>query len=197
MVSYILTKGLIIVKYKYEHEIDIPLSEKTFILPQPRLKLFENLISNYGVFCPELKLIYAYLNYNSKTPVDYLVIFEGMSKGEKIILWDAPYLYSNKTIPAYRYICRNDLYSDFFIFIRESLCRTSYSKFKEFIPSSLCELSFNPNDELYWKRPENADTLLKAMLELSLIYTPSPGQYGVRVIPHKKDLKDPSNVGNK
>ena len=34
-------------KYEYDHEIDIPFEEKTFILPQPRIKLFQNLIIKY------------------------------------------------------------------------------------------------------------------------------------------------------
>ena len=50
-------------KFEFEHEIQVPFEEKTFILPQPRIKLFQNLIENYKVFCPELKLIYAFLNY--------------------------------------------------------------------------------------------------------------------------------------
>ena len=124
-------------KFEFEHEIQVPFEEKTFILPQPRIKLFQNLIENYKVFCPELKLIYAFLNFNSKNPIDYLLIFTGTSKGEKLILWDAPYLYSNKTIPAYRYICKHNLYEQFFKFIEESLCRMSFIRFKEFIPSTL------------------------------------------------------------
>ena len=52
-------------KFEFEHEIQVPFEEKTFILPQPRIKLFQNLIENYKVFCPELKLIYAFLNFNS------------------------------------------------------------------------------------------------------------------------------------
>ena len=41
-------------KFEFEHEIQVPFEEKTFILPQPRIKLFQNLIENYKVFCPEL-----------------------------------------------------------------------------------------------------------------------------------------------
>ena len=176
-------------KYIYENEIQIPFEEKTFILPQPRIKLFQNLLDNYKVFCAELKLIYAYLNFNSKNPIDYLVIFTGESNGEKVILWDAPYLYSNKTIPAYRYICKNNLYEQFFKFVQESLCRMSFGKFKEYIPSSLCGLSWDKDNPKYWKNPENADILLEAMADLALQYTPQPGQAGVKIIPHKKDLK--------
>lgn len=177
-------------KYKFDNEIEVPFEEKTFILPEPRKKLFQNLVENYKVFCPQMKLIYGFLNYNSKFPIDYLLIFEAYSHGTKVILWDAPYLYSNKTIPAYRYICKNNLYEQFFQFAEESICRISYEKFTELIPSNLCGLSFNKKDPLYWKNAENADTLVNSMLELSLVYTPQPGQSGVKVIPHKKDLAD-------
>lgn len=173
-------------KYTYDHELQIPFEEKTFILPQPRIKLFENLIENYKVFCPELKLIYAFLNFNSKTPIDYLVIFTGTSNNKKIVLWDAPYLYSNKTIPAYRYICKNNLFEEFFKYVSESLCRMSYDKFLEFIPCNLCGLSLDPKDPKYWKKQENADILLTAMSDLSLQYTPQPGQTGVVSRAHTK-----------
>lgn len=176
-------------KYVYDHELDIPFEEKTFILPEPRIKLFKNLIDNYKVFCPELKMIYAFLNFNSKTPIDYLLMFTAKSNGQKVLLWDAPYLYSNKTIPAYRYICKHNLFEQFFKYSEESLCRMSYSKFEEFIPCNLCNLSLNPNDEKYWKNSDNADDLLSAMADLSLQYTPKPGQVGVTITKHtKKDM---------
>ncbi len=175
-------------KYKYEHEIDIPFDEKVFILPNDRQVLFNNLIENYKVFCPELKLIYAFLNFDSSQPVDYLLVFSATSHGDKVCLWDVPFLYSNKTIPAYRYICRNELYQDFFTFCRESLCRMSWEKFKEFIPSRLCGLSMDKDNILYWKKPENARTLVQGMMDLSLQYTPKPGQFGVKIIPSKADM---------
>lgn len=174
-------------KYVYDHELQIPFEEKTFILPQPRIKLFENLIANYKVFCPELRMLYAFLNFNSKTPIDYLLIFSGTSKGRKIILWDAPYLYSNKTIPAYRYVCKHNLFTQFFKYVEESLCRMPYDKFEEFIPCNLCNLSLDPNDPKYWKNPDNADDLLASMADLALQYTPQPGQAGVTITHHTKE----------
>ena len=142
----------------------MPFEEKTFILPEDRQALFTNLIENYKVFCPEMKLVYAFLNYNSEQPVDYLLIFSAFSHGVKVCLWDVPFLYSNKTIPAYRYICRNNLYTQFFTFCRESLCRMS------------------------WDNPENSKALVQGMMDLSLQYTPKPGQCGVKVIPSKADM---------
>lgn len=180
-------------KYTYEHEIEIPIEEKTFILPQPRIKLFENLLENYKVFCPKLKLIYAYLNFNSKNPVDYLIIFTCDIGNKKILLWDAPYLYSNRTIPAYRYICKNDLYDTFFKFCEESICRMDYNKFLEFIPCNLCNLSLDKNSPKYWKKEENADELVSAMAELSLQYTPPPGHHGVTVTSYTKDDMESRN----
>lgn len=174
-------------KYTYDHEIDIPFEEKKFILPKPRIKLFNNLIENYKIFCPELNLIYGFLNFNSQTPIDYLLIFTAQSSGHKVLLWDAPYLYTNKTIPAYRYICKNNLFETFFKFTEESMCRMSYDKFKEFIECNLCGLSNNPDSPLYWKKQENGDQLLSSMAELALQYTPQPGQTGVTSRRHTKE----------
>lgn len=179
-------------KYEYINEIEVPFEEKTFILPQDRIALFKNLVANYKVFLPGLKCIYAFLNFNSQNAIDYLIIFEGYTKdsGQKIILWDCPYLYSNKTVPAYRYIVRNNLHSQFFKFASESLCRMEYGKFLELIPSDMCNLSLDPNSSLYWKNPDNADQLVKAMMGISMEYTPKPGAPGVRIRFHKKDLKE-------
>ena len=155
--------------------------------------------TDYKVFLPGLTCIYAFLNFNSENPIDYLVIFEGYTKdtGQKIILWDCPYLYSNKTIPAYRYIVRDTLLSKFFQFISESLCRMEYGKFLELIQSDMCNLSIRPDSPLYWKNPDNSDQLVKAMMGISMEYTPKPGAPGVRIRFHKKDLKSeaPSNAG--
>lgn len=175
-------------KYTYEHEIDVPFDEKKFILPQSRIKLFNNMIDNFKVYYPGLKLLYAYLNFNSETPVDYLLIFSYDVDGEsKAIYWQIPYLYSNKTLPAYRYICKNGLYETFFTFCMESMCKMPYEKFKEFIPSNLCNLSFDKTDSKFWKNPDNADILTKAMANLSLQYTPMPGHKGVKISAYSKD----------
>lgn len=177
-------------KYEYVNEIEVPFEEKTFILPNDRIKLFQNLLDNYKVFLPGLELLYAYLNFNSENPIDYLVIFRGKSKngGVPLILWDCPYLYSNKTTPAYRYIVKTGQQAKFFKFISESLYRMEESKFRELIPSNLCGLSLNPKSKDYWKRAENADILVKAMINISMEYTPKPGAPGVRIRMHKKDL---------
>lgn len=174
-------------KYKYDHEIDIPFEEKTFILPEARIKLFQNLIDNYKVFCPSFQLLYAYLNFNSKNPIDYLLIFKYTDNRRRILLWDTPYLYSNKTIPAYRYICKNNLYDQFFKYCEESICRMPYDKFLEFIPCNLCGLSLNKNSDKYWMKEENADDLLHSMSELSLQYTPQPGHKGVTATSYTKE----------
>lgn len=174
-------------KYVYDHEIQIPFEEKTFILPDLRIKLFQNLIENYKVFCPQLKLVYAYLNFNSKNPIDYLLMFTYTDSKRKILLWDAPYLYSNKTIPAYRYICKNNLYEQFFKYCEESMCRMNYEKFLEFIPCNLCGLSLDKTNDKYWKSESNADHLLESMAELSLQYTPRPGHKGVTATSYTKE----------
>ncbi len=177
-------------KYEYINEIQVPFDEKTFILPNDRIALFKNLLDNYKVFIPQLELMYAFLNFNSENPIDYLVIFKAteVRTGETIVVWDCPYLYSNKTIPAYRYIVRNGLHEKFFKYITESASRMPYAKFREFIPSNLCNLSFDPKSPLYWKKNENADTLVKAMMGISMEYVPKPGAPGVRMFAHKKDL---------
>lgn len=181
-------------KYTFEHEIEVPFEEKVFILPEPRIKLFHNLIENYKVYCPQLKMIYACMNYNPDLKVDYLLIFTATVNGVPVVFWDCPFLYSNRAIPAYRYICRNGLHEQYFTFCMESICRTIKKKFDEFIESGLCGLSLDKNSPLYWKKPENSNKLIEAVTELSMEYVPDPSIKGVRVAFHKKDVGKLNNL---
>ena len=64
----------------------------------------------------------------------------------------------------------------------------SWDKFKDFIPSRFCNLSWDKDNIHYWKNPENSKALVQGMMDLSLQYTPKPGQCGVKVIPSKADM---------
>ena len=176
--------------YEYINEIKVPQEYKEFILPKDRIALFKNFLANMKVFLPSLDRVYAYLNFDSSLPIDYLIIYRGVSKsGVGIILWDCPYLYSNKTIPAYRYIAANNMYQQFFQYMADSMPRMEYSKFLELITSNLCGLDFDPNSDKYWKSPDNALTLAKTLTDISLEYRPKIGAPNVRVRFNREDRR--------
>ena len=177
--------------YEYVNEIHVPQEYKQFILPQDRIALFRNFLENFAVFLPSLKKVYAFLNFDSTLPIDYLIIYEGVNKnnGTGIILWDCPYLYSNKTMPAYRYIAANNMYQQFFQFMSDSMPRMEYAKFIELIPSNLCGLSFDKSSDKYWKDPNNAMTLAKTLSDLSMEYRPPIGSPSVKIRFNREDRR--------
>ena len=153
-------------------EIDVPMEERLLIYPEQRQKLFLNMVENYKIFCPNIKLLYAALNYDSELKIEYLVIFEGVRKGKNFILWDSPFIYTNRAIPAYRYAVRNNLFKEFFDMCVSRFCQMEKSRFYDFINSNLCGLSTEKDDPLYWKKPENAHALMKGMSSMGLMYIP-------------------------
>ncbi len=159
--------------YSDRNEFEAPIEERVLIYPKQRKQLFLNLVANYKIFCPNLKMIYAALNFDSELKIDYLVIFEIIKKGKSIILWDSPFIYTNRAIPAYRYAVKNNLFKEYFDTCMMHFCQMDRDKFIEFLNSSLCgNLKTNENDPLYWKSPNNAHTLMKGMSELGLLYIP-------------------------
>ena len=152
-----------------------PMDERLIIYPKPRQDLFKNLLENYPIFYPELKLIYAALNYDSELKIDYIVIFHSKAPGkENMLIWDAPFQYSNRSIPSYRYAVKQNLYNDFFKECVSHFCVIRKDSFNEFLTSDLCKnLSLDKNDPKYWKLPENTHDLISGMSDMGLRYKPS------------------------
>jgi len=145
------------------------------ILPKARQELFINMVENYKIFCPKIKLIYGGLNYNSEYKADYIVIFEANPENQKrLIVWDCPYIYTNRSLPGYRYAIKNNQYVDFFRECAMHFCQLEEDKFYEYLTSENCDnLSLDRRDERYWKNPDNIEDLIKGITTLSLRYAPS------------------------
>lgn len=152
-------------------KVNVPMEELRFITKDARIKFFKNLLANFEVFCPAFKRIYAYLNFNSETPVDYLVIFTAEIHGVETALWLMPYLYTSRTLPGYRYVVQHNLYEDFFKDCYMHMIKIPKNKFDEFIVDG-CNLSLKKEDPNYWKNPEHGNLLLKNMASMSLLYNP-------------------------
>lgn len=158
----------------HEKYFQPPMDERTFIYPEARAKLFYNLVENYKVYFPNLKIIYAALNFDSKLKVDYLLIFYANIDDQSMVLWDAPFMYTNRSIPSYRYAVKNNLHEEFFRECSFHFCKVKQDKFLEYITSDYCEnLSTKVGDPKYWKLPENSHSLISGMADLSLQYRPT------------------------
>ena len=157
----------------HEKYFDVPMEERLYVLPDARQKLFINMIENFKVFCPDIQLIYGAMNFNEDLKVDYLVIFKVMVENREIILWDNPVLYTNRTIPSYRYAIRNNEHQAFFMECRAHFSQISIGKFYEYLQTDHCHnLSLDPKSPNYWKNPNNSEKLISGMSELAIQYTP-------------------------
>lgn len=158
-------------------ELEVPQEELFFITPDERKKFFLNLVENFKLYCPKLKMIYGALNYDSSLMVEYLTIFETTTEigsvSRDMIVWDSPYLYTNRALPAYKYAVRTGQHEKYFNMCAAHMAVIPRAKFSEFIVSDLCgNLSFDKNSDRHWKKPENAKRLIKGMSELSIQYVP-------------------------
>jgi hypothetical protein len=149
--------------------LSVPVEEKAFIDPRVRPKFFMDLIQNYKDRYPNFKLIYAYLNTDAKIPIDYVIIFstKNVDNTMDLVIYDAPLLYNDRSLPGYRYCKRLKIEDDFFKEATNNMVSLSLVRFNEYI-NMMLNLSIESNNELYWKRPEYAKTFCKGLLDLSL-----------------------------
>lgn len=161
----------------YDRELlEIPLGELAFIFPDARQRLFMDMLSEYEKRVPAFKLKYAALNYKSALKIEYLIIFETEINGESIIIYDAPYLYTTRSIPGYRYCKREDKLEDWFHEAVHFMCRLTKSRFIEFLESNELDFRKNLNEPTkYWKDPANLEKMLEQCAEMHLQYKSTSG----------------------
>lgn len=156
----------------HEH-FEVPEEERVFIKPSARQSLFINLVENYKVFCQNANMIYAALNFDSELKIEYLVIFDTYVGDKHIVLWDAPYIYTNRAIPAYRYAVKTNQHAQYFKECIKNFKQIERDKFIEFLGSEYCGgLTLDHNSERYWRNPDNAHSLMEGISDLALLYIP-------------------------
>lgn len=148
-------------------KLKIPKEELRFIMPDARKKLFLDMLNEYKKRAPELKLQYVYYNTDSSFSIDYLIIFRAKTANGNVIVFDIPYLYTDRTIPGYRYCKKNDILDDFFYEAQNLMTSLSEVRFYEYL-NMMVGLSTDKNSDLYWKDPKNAIQLAKGLSDLSL-----------------------------
>lgn len=151
----------------------VPEEERLFVTPSARQSLFINLVENYKVFCPNAEMIYAALNYDSDLKIDYLVVFSTRVNDKSVVLWDTPYLYTNRAIPAYRYAVKTNQHAAFFKECMKNFKQIERERFIEFLGSDYCHgLTLDHDSPNYWRNPENAPALMEGIVDLALVYIP-------------------------
>lgn len=165
----------------------IPQEQLNYIDKNDRPKYFLNIVNEYKKRYPEMKLIYCFLNIDPKCPVDFVLLFStrAYSQDKKhcisTIVYDIPLIYTDRSIPGYRYCLAMDYNhniptedkhsksSQYFEAGVHRLVRVEKNKFDEFINKYL-KLSLQKDNEKYWKKAEYAPQLAKGLVDLALRY---------------------------
>lgn len=150
-------------------DMDIPFDVLTFITPNDRKILFKNLLENYKVFCPALKLRYAYLNFNSKLQCDYILVFSDKNR-PGMMVWDYVYQYTTRTLPGYKYSLEQGKQAEFFKMLANRLYIAPVARFKKMLPLPPYNLSWDSNADNAWNKIENINSLNKLMVDISTVY---------------------------
>ena len=157
------------------------LMARTFAILEDRDRYFLDLIGQIRKRFPGLKIIYAnnitgqQLDPGRPNP-DFVIIMRGelVSKNpklpkKKIIIMDAPTIFSDRSLAGWTLAVENNNIKGYFDYMLDKALRIDESKFYEFIVN-MAMLSLDPKNELYWKKVENTDKLIHDLEELYARY---------------------------
>lgn len=148
--------------------LKIPYEERRWIEPRVRMKLFKEIYEGYPKLY-DVKLFYAALNTNSDLLLDYCIIFKARNDDDtcNIVLFDCPPIHSSRATPGYRYMRRTNREEEFFDNGISNMGLMTEGRFFNYI-TSILQLSLKKEDDLYWKSPKNAVTLIEGLHDNSL-----------------------------
>lgn len=153
--------------------LDIPQEVLNFIKPDTRMEVFNYILKDYAKRYPQLKLQFAYINTDSESPIDFVVLFRTKSVDGKrnLIVFDIPVIYSDRSLPGFRY-CKSqgkDMTNKYYDYAIDNMTRLDETKFHEFI-THVAKLSLNKRSKNYWKKEQHAKDLASKLFDLSLLY---------------------------
>lgn len=162
------------------------LTRRAMAILEDRDTYFNDIITKIREKMPALKIIYANnmtgakLNPDHPSP-DFLLIMSGVmtssdpkNPDRHVIIIDAPPVFTERSIAGWTMAVEAGNMQGYFDYMLEKALRIDRRKFHEYI-TVMCNLSLDPESELYWKRPENTDKLVKELMELYLRYN-TPGE---------------------
>ena len=157
--------------------LDIPKEVLSFITPEDRKAVFMYLIKDYQRRFSNLKLQFAYINTDSSSPIDFLLLFSTKSvDGMDMIVFDVPVIYSDRSLPGFRY-CKSlgkEMTKKYYNYALDNMTRMEKTKFDEFIIHAV-NLSTNPISPKYWKKEKYAKDVAEKLFDLSMLYK-KPGE---------------------
>lgn len=155
---------------KEKEPLNVPFEEHISIDLGIREKLFKELYAKY-IELYGVKLVYAFLNYNPDSPIDYVLVYKGRNPGEEndLIIYDAVPRHSSRAITSYRYYRRMKQERLFYEYGINSMVVMLKPNFDSFLVNAQ-NLSLEKEHPRYWKKPEFANHLCDELLEMSLMW---------------------------
>lgn len=151
------------------------------ILPH-RTEYFLDMLRKFKERYPGLKIIYANCTTGdridtTKPNPDFILIAKGrlVSDDPKnrpidVVVVDAPMVFTDRSIAGWTISVENGNMDGYFNYMLDKALRIDERRFKEYIVH-MALLSLDPEDELYWKRPENTKKFASELSELYARYT--------------------------
>lgn len=156
---------------EYRKKLGVPSdARRKMILPDMRQKVFKEIIETYQRLYG-IKLIYAFLNTDPESIVDYAAVFTARNDDDTadLVLYLAPPIYTELSTPGYRYCRVNKMASKWYQFGFEHMVKLTKENFYGFLQHSLF-LSIHKGDDLYWKDPRNYYEVIEGLIDLSHLY---------------------------
>ena len=150
--------------------LNVPHDESIMISPEARQIAFKQIYMGYTKRY-QMKLLYAFLNYDPDKMTDYLIVYKVRNDDNtaNLIMYDLAPIFSDRCTPNYRYYKQVKKAGQFFKYGLDEMTTLEESRFYEYIEKYLL-LSRDKKEDTYWKDPKNAAILCEGLLDLSLRY---------------------------
>lgn len=155
--------------------------KRAIAISPDRDKYFSDIIRKIKEKFAGIKILYANnimgAKINPEHPnVDFIIIMKGtlVSKDprapkKEVVLIDTPYIFSDRSIAGWTIAVERGMMDQYFAYMFDRCVRISPTRFDEYI-QFMCLLSLDKDNPLYWKKPENAEKLIRDIEELSVRY---------------------------
>lgn len=160
------------------------LIKRTFAILPDRDRYFNDLIQQFKKKYPQMKIVYANNMMGarmdpSRPNPDFIIIakYTVDQPGRRpinVMMVDAPMLFTDRALAGWTISVESGNLNGYFDYMMEKALRIDQTKFYEYI-QHMALLSLDPQNELYWKKIENADRLVKDLSELYARYNKKTG----------------------
>lgn len=177
---------------------------RTGAILDKRDQYFMDMINAFKRKYPGVKVIYANsapgATFDQFAPKpDFVFIVRGrlVSNDPKlppkdIIMYDMPMLFTERSIAGWTLAVEAGKRDAYFEYMMDTMCRIEAHKFSIYL-KHMALLSTDPNSELYWRKAENTDKLVKELAELYARYSTQDQRRRIKAVSGYGTKPHPAN----